>query len=122
MAEKEMVTMPSYPFTECPATEERSANGRTYSSHTGPLTAPTTPAPERSTASSCSTGRRGPRLPLAAGPASACCWSLADYRPNPSPWHDESEGCCNPTRRHSALGMISPHDYETRHTVAETAA
>lgn len=32
------------------------------------------------------------------------------------------EGWYNPMRRHSALGMLSPHDYETLHTPAGTAA
>ena len=32
------------------------------------------------------------------------------------------EGWYNPTRRHSALDMLSPYDYETRHTAAESAA
>lgn len=32
------------------------------------------------------------------------------------------EGFYNPRRRHTALGMLSPHDYETLHTAANTAA
>lgn len=32
------------------------------------------------------------------------------------------EGWYNPVRRHSALGMLSPHDYESLHISAETAA
>jgi len=31
------------------------------------------------------------------------------------------EGCYNPCRRHSTLGMLSPHEYETLHTAAEKA-
>jgi len=32
------------------------------------------------------------------------------------------EGWYNPRRRHSTQGMLSPHEYETLHTVAENAA
>lgn len=32
------------------------------------------------------------------------------------------EGWYNPRRRHSTLGMLSPHEYETLHTAAEQAA
>jgi putative transposase len=32
------------------------------------------------------------------------------------------EGWYNPRRRHTSLGMLSPHDYETLHTAAEPAA
>jgi transposase InsO family protein len=32
------------------------------------------------------------------------------------------EGWYNPRRRHSTLGMLSPHEYETLHTVTENAA
>lgn len=32
------------------------------------------------------------------------------------------EGFYNPTRRHSSLGMLSPHEFETRHTAANPAA
>ncbi|MGF1948840.1 IS3 family transposase, partial [Enterococcus gallinarum] len=32
------------------------------------------------------------------------------------------EGFYNPTRRHSSLGMLSPHEFETRHTAAIPAA
>ncbi len=32
------------------------------------------------------------------------------------------EGWYNPRRRHSTLGMLSPHEYETLHTAAEKAA
>ena len=32
------------------------------------------------------------------------------------------EGFYNPRRRHTALGMLSPHDFETLHTAANTAA
>jgi len=32
------------------------------------------------------------------------------------------EGFYNPRRRHTALGMMSPHDFETLHTAATTAA
>jgi transposase InsO family protein len=32
------------------------------------------------------------------------------------------EGWYNPRRRHSTLGMLSPHEYETLHTAAENAA
>ena len=32
------------------------------------------------------------------------------------------EGWYNPRRRHSSLGMLSPHEYETLHTAAVTAA
>ena len=31
------------------------------------------------------------------------------------------EGWYNPRRRHSTLGMLSPHEYETLHTVTENA-
>ncbi len=32
------------------------------------------------------------------------------------------EGWYNPRRRHSTLGMLSPHEYETLHTAAKNAA
>ena len=32
------------------------------------------------------------------------------------------EGWYNPNRRHTALGMLSPHEYETLHTAAAGAA
>jgi transposase InsO family protein len=32
------------------------------------------------------------------------------------------EGFYNPTRRHTSLGMLSPHEFETRHTAAVPAA
>ena len=32
------------------------------------------------------------------------------------------EGWYNPRRRHSTLGMLSPHEYETMHTAGEKAA
>ena len=32
------------------------------------------------------------------------------------------EGFYNPRRRHTALGMLSPHDFETGHTAANAAA
>jgi len=32
------------------------------------------------------------------------------------------EGWYNPGRRHSTLGRLSPHEYETLHTAAEKAA
>ncbi|WP_372490199.1 IS3 family transposase [Nocardioides bruguierae] len=32
------------------------------------------------------------------------------------------EAWCNPRRRHTSLGMLSPVEYETLHATAETAA
>ena len=32
------------------------------------------------------------------------------------------EGWSNPRRRHSTLGMLSPHEFERLHTAAVTAA
>lgn len=32
------------------------------------------------------------------------------------------EGWYNPNRRHTSLGMISPHDFEALHTAAQGAA
>jgi len=32
------------------------------------------------------------------------------------------EAWYNPRRRHTSLGMLSPHEFETLHTAADTAA
>jgi putative transposase len=47
-------------------------------------------------------------------------------------WHSHSglasaifewiEGWYNPARRHSSLGMLSPHDFENLHTAAQSTA
>jgi len=66
---------------------------------------------------------RGPRFRRLSW-APAVLVGAADLVPQPrivGP-HRADRLMCNPRRRHTALGMLSPHDFETLHTAANTAA